>query len=80
MINPRNFNWKNNQLYLGSKKTKFSVEKDHQIPDMFRVQYPDETWSYDYYNLSRAKDHCISEATQHINSVVLVPQEPVQCD
>lgn len=68
MKGTRDFIWKEHKLYLGSKNTKFSVQKDHEIPEMFRVQYPDETWSFDYYNIDRAKDHCISEASKHFNT------------
>ena len=66
------FSWKDNRLYLGKKYTGFSVMSDEPEHlggiEMFFVVYPDGVLSKDYYNLSRAKQHCVDEAMSAINT------------
>lgn len=71
MISAKNFNWKKNILYLGTEKTGFSVEYaggPEEYYNCFKVKYPDGNLSEDFYNLTRTKDHCISQASLHFNS------------
>lgn len=37
---------------------KFRTVKDKKFKGMFRVKYPDGSISKDFYNLTRAKEHC----------------------
>lgn len=47
-----------NDLYLGRKKTGYSVVKDETYEGLWRVKYPDGNISEDLYNKTRAKEHC----------------------
>ena len=75
MLNTSNFNWKRNKLYLGEENTGFSVQQKFYASDtnFYWVRWPDGVLSEDFYNLTRAREHCISEATKSINNGVLVP-------
>lgn len=67
MVEYKDFNWNGLKLYLGKKDTGFSI---HPIKDddTYWVKWPDGTFSADYYNLTRAKDHCVSLAQSQINN------------
>lgn len=75
MQNTNNFNWIGAFLYDGKKDTKYSVVfwEGPMIPQdvegkLYKIKYPDEILSEDYYNLTRAKEHCISEYSTGIRS------------
>lgn len=76
MINTSNFNWKGNRLFLSRKDTKFGIKpcevKDAPI-SFYQIKYPDGSLSESYFNLTWAKDNCLTEATRHLNAGVLVP-------
>lgn len=57
MIGRGDLNYKFKKLYHGTKDTGFSVVKDTETENMWRVRWPDGILSEDYYNLTWAKDH-----------------------
>lgn len=84
MLGTENFKWKDKKLLLNNKDTGFGVIlSEVQFPneppmedsyyEMFRVFYPNGKVSKDYYNLTRAKNHCISEASLHFNNAENAP-------
>lgn len=57
------FKWNGNDLlFKGSIFMGIFPDKDH--PNMWRVEYPDNQLSADFYNLTRAKENCLREAMQ----------------
>ena len=38
-------------------RKKFKIVKERQFEGMYRVKYPDDELSADFYNLPRAKEH-----------------------
>lgn len=59
----KDFKWKKNEL-LFEDKIFMGVVQDKTYPNMYWIKYPDNMKSLDFYNLTRAKDHCLTEAMQ----------------
>jgi len=51
--------WKGRRLYLGKRRSGYSVVEDGRWPNMWRVLLPDGSLS-DMINLSRAKDAALA--------------------
>ena len=69
-IRYEDFKWKGNDLYLNKKKTGFSIFNGEE--DLYWLKWPDGQISADFYNLSRAKDHCIKTACSTYNKQLSV--------
>ena len=50
--------WRGEELYYFSIPTGIRHQAHADHPSMFRVVYPDGTWSADCYNLARSEQHC----------------------
>lgn len=63
------FKFKGTSLYLAEQETGFEI-----IPfnvygvEMWRILWPDQAVSEDYYNKVRAKEHCIHAALSDYNT------------
>lgn len=55
------FKWNGNDL-LFKGKIFMGVFPDKDHPNMWRVEYPDNELSVDFYNITRAKENCLKEA------------------
>lgn len=55
--------WEGLEVCLGKKPLGFKVIA---VGMSYRVQWPDGVFSEDSYNLTRAKEHCITEAAKSL--------------
>jgi len=62
----KDFSWKGQKLYLGSKLMPVKLMQDEKWPQMWRVLHPNGTIS-DMVNLTRAKDAAVSVALAVLN-------------
>jgi hypothetical protein len=67
MIGTEDFNWRGTKLFLGKQYSGFKVDNLENV-NQWRVYWPDGVSSKDFYNLSWAKEHCVSEASKHFNN------------
>jgi hypothetical protein len=65
--------WHDNALFLGRRKTGFSIEADQSYANMYRVRKPDGTLS-DMVNLTRAKDAAAVLAERHLDGTAVRPR------
>lgn len=69
MIGRNRLVWKDNKLYC-QDQIMCSVEEEPTKKHMFWVVWPDGQTSADFYNKTRAKDHCYGIALKTLNNEV----------
>lgn len=60
----RDFNFREEKLYILDTDTGVSIEQDGACPPMFRVRWPDGVLSADKYNFTMARENARTIASK----------------
>lgn len=63
----KELHWEGNDLFLKDRRMVGIYQKDND-PRMWNLGWNDDTFSKDYYNKTRAKEHAYREALKELNN------------